>query len=127
MGQTNDKRARSRPAPKPQVDRSEFVNYDLSTEQLKECKAWAMADGDLWNETLAVTDDGYSLSISRDDRNDCYLCILRARVPGVNSGLLLSGRGSTPAKAFKQAVFKHHALEHDWTSAGSAGRAPVDD
>lgn len=127
MGQTNNKAARApRPAPKPTYETT-FVNFDLDKEQSAQCKAWKMDAAELWAAVMGFLDDGYSLSVQVDDRNACYMCIARAKIPGINTGLLLSGRGSTPDKAVKQVLFKHGLLDNDWTTVNGSGRTILDD
>jgi len=46
-----------------------------------------------------------------DERNNAFGCwFLPQGEKHVNAGFILTGRGSSPIKAFKQAAFKHYTL-----------------
>jgi hypothetical protein len=127
MGQTTDKvKQRAKPTAKPQYT-SNFVNFDLDTTQIRQCKAWELEGQALLDAVMGFLDDGYSLTVSVDERNKCYMAVARPKLPGTNENLLLSGRGSTPAKAAKQLLFKHDVLEGDWTSMTSPNGGSIDD
>lgn len=134
MGQTNDKAkpARNGAARAKTVSRfdgSRFVQYELDAKELAECKGWDL-DGDaLWLEVLAFVDDGYSVSVKYDSYSNAYACFIQVRGQDdhVNAGLILSGRGSTPAKACKQAIFKARAIGPSWVQYAERRQPVIDD
>jgi len=134
MGQTNDtKRGRqsgtSRKQKAPRFDSSRFVNYELDLAEQAECKGWDVPSDDLWKEVSALVDDGYSVSVKFDTFSEAYASFVRGgNTDGdPNSGLVLTGRGSTPAKAIKQAVFKHKKLGGQWGEFAEKRASFLDD
>lgn len=93
-----------------------FINWNLTPAQKKELKA-APLDLD-WVDTqeIRLCDEGYKISYQRDDWNNCYSCFITVREKEhVNAGFILTGRGSTPLKAFKQAVYiGFHIMEGEF-------------
>lgn len=134
MGQTNDKPSR-RAQSAPRTERSgrfndvRFVQYELDEVQRKQCKAWDLSGDDLWLESLSLLDDGYTFSLKYDEYSQSYACFVQVRnqPDHVNAGFILAGRGSTPAKALKQALFKHRAIDAAWAGYGERRSQVVDD
>lgn len=134
MGQTNDKRSTTR---KPAVDNgrtprfndARFVQYELDKDELAKCKAWNLDAEGAWDELLALCDDGYNVSIKRDTASSSYACFVSVRGDPAhpNANLILSGRGSTPQKCFKQAVFKHKTIGASWAEYGERPFGVIDD
>lgn len=88
-----------------------FVNYDLTKDEQAQCKGWTLTLELLDNLVLGMVEQGYNITLNYDTRNSSYGCFIKCREAGmVNAGLILTGRGSTPLKAFKQAMFKHTAV-----------------
>jgi hypothetical protein len=58
-----------------------------------------------------LIESGYKTTLKWDDYNDCFgaFVIAEGRNPE-NTGMVLTGRGSTPLKALKQAMFKHYVV-----------------
>ena len=134
MGQTNDGRAgkpgrSSRATQAPRFNAARFVQYELDEEQSRQCKAWQLDDSSLLLELLALVDDGYTVTARYDTFSDAYACWVQVRGDDshVNNGLILSGRGSTPAKAIKQAIFKHRAMDGDCRANSERVRPENDD
>jgi len=134
MGQTNDRKTSARRSDRP-VRRAErfndarFVQYELDESQRVECKGWSL-DGDaLWLELLAYIDEGYSFSLKFDGRSASYACFMQIREHDEhpNAGLILAGRGSTPAKACKQVIFKHRAVGATWAEFAERASTFLDD
>lgn len=134
MGQTNDRTAKrqsrkSDGARAPRFDGSRFVNYELDLAEQAQCKGWDVSSDDLWSEVLSLVDDGYTVSLKFDTFSEAYACFIQVRGQDdhQNSGFILTGRGSTPAKAFKQAVFKSRAIGPSWGEYAGTARPPIDD
>lgn len=101
-----------------------FVRYELDESQRAECKKWSPTLVELDDEILKMNEELYTISLKYDDYNSCYSCnITMPDVKHANYNLCLTGRGSTPFKALKQALYKHHSVDHVWPIPEfSAGR-----
>jgi len=107
-----------------------FVNYELSKEQATACKAKAVSHEDLWETAHELCTDGYSISLRWDDYSKSYAAFVSTKdEKSPNFGLMLTGRGSSPFKALKQAMFKNFDLmDGDWTDfAERGGPDEIDD
>lgn len=134
MGQTNDKfKGRpgrsSRAERQPRFNAARFVQYELDEEQQRACKSWQLDESSLLLELVSFTDDGYSVTFRWDTFSDSYACWLQIRGDDThpNAGFILSGRGSSPAKAFKQAIFKHRLMEERWAAFAERPKSEIDD
>lgn len=134
MGQTNDKRigSRKRAAGNTRTERfndARFIQYELDEAQRTACKGWDLDGDNLWLEVLALLDSGYSVSVRFDQASAAYACFVSVRGDDEhpNAGLILAGRGSTPAKAVKQAIFKHKAIDASWLQFAERRNEVVDD
>lgn len=134
MGQTNDKRAspRKRPSGDSRAERfndARFVQYELDEAQRKSCKGWSLDGDDLWLEVLALLDSEYTVSVRFEPASTAYACFVtvRGNDQHPNAGLILTGRGSTPAKAVKQAIFKHKAIDASWLQFAERRSEVIDD
>lgn len=134
MGQTNDKPSRgrrgssSRPAAE-RYDGARFVQYELNEVEAQQCKAWSLDGDDTFTAMLPLLDEGYSFTIKFDRYSDCYACFIQIRgAPDhPHAGLILTGRGSTPHKAVKQALFKHQAVDATWVQYAERRLPALDD
>jgi len=97
---------------------AQFVQYELDKIQEAACKAQVVTEADIFNSIMEMIDDGYKFTIKWDSYGECYACFIQAAVEGgPNSGSILTGRGSQPYKAVKQALYKHHVcLQGDWSA-----------
>jgi len=94
-----------------------FVNYTLSKEQKLELKNlnWGLSEHD--TALVRLNEGGYNVSHKWDEYNQCFSCFISptAACPA-NQGYILTGRGSTPVKAFKQACYLHWQIfDGDWS------------
>ena len=80
-----------------------FINIPL-TEDLKSfIKNKPFSDAVFVQVLLEMTSYGFKFTLSHDDYQHCFQCIgTRQDKEHPDYGILLTGRGSTPAKAFKQ-------------------------
>jgi len=94
----------------------EFVQFELSKDQLAELKATPLDAAVLDELTLKLVEADYRVALKWDERGECHACyIQRVGADGDNVGAILTGRGSTPLKALRQALFKHFvALKEEW-------------
>ena len=66
---------------------------------------------------LKLAQGGYRIAVRFDEKNDAYASWFNpVGEEHPNAGLTLSGRGSTPLKAVKQALYIHALFEGDWAS-----------
>lgn len=103
-----------------------WVNYTLSAEQKSELKSQSFdADGAL----IRLTEENMKVTLAYDDFNECYSCFLIPKGDDHrNAGCILSGRGSTPIKALKQAAYMHWQIfDGDWSDARRPSREEIDD
>lgn len=90
---------------------AEFINRELTEEERIACKGWEFSDSDAWYWLQKLSDDWYKITFRFDEYNNCSACwLLPDKLDKENSGLILTGRGSSPMKALKQAVYKHTVL-----------------
>lgn len=134
MGQTNDKRSelRKRSAGNSRTERfnaARFVQYELDEVQRVSCRGWDLDGEDLWLEVLSLLDGGYTISVRNEAASTAYACFVTVRGNDAhpNAGLILAGRGSTPAKAVKQAIFKHKAIDASWLQFAERRTEVIDD
>jgi len=100
---------------KTQFTQSEFINFPLSAEQKREIKAWTPTFEDIDNELLKLTEAGYRVTLRWDERSEAHACWVNPTGEDhSNAGLTLSGRGSTPLKALKQALYIDRLFDGDW-------------
>lgn len=103
-----------------------WVNYTLSSEQKAELKS---QDFDFDNALVRLTEENLKVTLAYDDRNECYAAYLIPKNPEhKNAGCILSGRGSTPVKALKQAAYIHWQIfDGDWSDARTPAHDVIDD
>lgn len=122
------KNGKPTPVVKPVKNQSDisWVNYNLSPEQKKELKS---QDFDFDSALVRLTEENLKVTLAYDDRNECYSCFLIPKNPEhKNAGCILSGRGSTPVKALKQASYIHWQIfDGDWSDARTSVRDVIDD
>lgn len=108
--------ARTKPKPaSSSFVQSEFINYPLSAEQKLEVKAWKPSFADIDDALLKLCEAGYRITFRWDERSSAFACWVNpSSEDSPNNGLTLSGRGSTPLKAAKQALYIHNLFDGDW-------------
>lgn len=109
-GDPNNKGAAAR-AKYNGYEQASFVQFNPDKAQQAAVKAWPF-DPELFETALNnLIDDGYKITFRFDDFGKCYAAwILSPRDHEDNPNLILSGRGSSPIKAFKQALWAHLVL-----------------
>jgi hypothetical protein len=117
-------------SPAPSFGNAKFINYSLSNEQKAEIKSteWTLDDFD--NALTRLSEAMYKITFAYDDYAECYSAHLVPKgSEHVNAGYILAGRGSTPHKALKQAVYMHYFIfEENWSEFYvSRGREELDD
>jgi len=94
---------------------SEFINYPLAAEQKREIKAWQPTFEEIDDMLLKLEEGGYRVTSRYDEKSEAFACWVNpVGEDHPNAGLTLSGRGSTPMRAVKQALYIHNLFEGDW-------------
>lgn len=111
-----DKRNRKSPVKAKSTGDVIFINYDLTESERAACKKWCVLLDDLDAAMVRAVEEGYRLSLKWDTFSECHAAfMLRSDEEKLNAGYILTGRGSTSAKALRQMLFKHFMLfEGDW-------------
>ena len=94
-----------------------FLNLNLSEEDKAIIKSTAYDEAQWSSDIEKWVDSGFKFTFSSDNYNRCFQVIgTRADKDHRDFGILLTGRGSTPIKAFKQWVYMQTRLvgDADW-------------
>jgi len=126
------KQENATPKPKsntPRFNDVTFVNWALSDQEKVDVKAWNFTHDDLNEALIALVEGGYKVTFSYDTFNTCYSCaFVPTKDAKSNQGYILSGKGSTPLKAFKQCAYIHyHIMGEEWAAYSTARRGEVID
>lgn len=83
-----------------------FINVELSAEDKTIIKSTSYDMSDYSSDLEKWIDSGYKFTFSQDTYNKCFQAIgTRQDSEHPDYGIMMSGRGSTPIKAFKQWVY----------------------
>lgn len=106
-----------------------FVNYNLTDTERKKLKSQAFSSDDAFSALVKLIEENYKVTFSEDKFHKCFACFVIPTNPGGdNSGYILSARGSTPDKAFKQACYLHwQKFDRIWSSWRGEGTEELDD
>jgi len=108
-----------------------FINYDMSDFDKAEVKKHDFTEIDFVSWLAKVNDGGFKVTFQYDDYNHCFICIgAYADKTHPDYGILLSGRGSSPLKAFKQWVYIRDSVigDDDWSAWLDRGKTiEIDD
>jgi len=107
-----------------------FINWSLTKEEKADLKSRSFSLEECDDALLKACEAGYKVSVQFDDYNECYACFVTQRdKKGANFGYILTGRGSTPVKAIKQALYIGFYLMNGDFAAYSTkvGREEIDD
>ena len=98
---------------------AQFINYTLNKDERAACKAWLPTLDEMDNAALRLAEEGYKCSLKWDDFSSSFAAFVTASDPtNPNAAFILSGRGSTPLKALKQAMYLHwYVTEGNWAIA----------
>lgn len=101
---------------KPRFNEAKFVGYSLSKEQKAELKKTVLDEGGYDTMLLRLCEEGYKVTFREDTFNSCHaVWLVPANEENPNFGYILTGRGSTPLKALKQAAYIHYQVfDSDW-------------
>lgn len=112
---------KNKPAPKPTAQRFndvQFVNWSLSENEKQACKAWELSTDDYANAIGSLVEGGYKVTLSYDNYRACFTAsIVPTKDAKSNQGYILTGKGSNPLKAAKQALYIHfHIMGEEWAA-----------
>jgi len=122
-----------KPTPKKPVQNAfrGFINYQLTEDDKRAVKSIEFDADDVLSWLDKVIDSGFKITLSYDDYSHANMCVgTRADKNHEDFGILLSGRGSTPAKAFRQWLYIKDTIIGDatWTEwLDSASTPDIDD
>ena len=108
--------ATAKKTPQPQFPQAQFVSYTLSDDQRKELKKTIFSAEEYDSQMLKLEEEDYKITFRPDTFNKCHaVWIIPTGEKHVNAGMILSGRGSTPLKALKQALYIHYQIfDGEW-------------
>lgn len=107
-----------------------FINRDLTTQEAEACKLWEFSEEEAFDTLEKITQEGYKVTFRLDEYHHCAGCwLLPEKTHLDNAGKILTGRGSSAYKAFKQVYYKHAVLFSElWPSDPSQADYPeIDD
>lgn len=94
-----------------------FVNYDLRKDEKQALKRLMDDEPEkIFDMAEKAVDGSYSITLKRDEYNECIGCYMRSLVEDShNAGLILTGRGKTAFSALAGALFRHDVLfQGEW-------------
>jgi len=105
----------------------EFVNRELTTEELPVYRNWREDHDAVYGEVDRMLEDGYKFSLKYDEYTSAYAAFVFASDGSDNAGKCLTGRGGTSYRALSEVVFKHVELfGGNWLDTGRTVN-PTDD
>lgn len=127
--QSRGEQARAKIRAAQQFTPAKFIQFELDADQKRQCKAWLPDITLIDDGMLKACESGYKFSVKYDDYSSAYACWMQpTSADSPNAGYILSGRGSTPLKAIKQCLYKHHMVfEGTWDTSWSKGDNDIDD
>ena len=90
---------------------NEFVQRELTADEKKACKQFVPTQEEMEAALDHLCEAGYRISLKWDDYSSSQAAYIQhPDLKHENAGLVLSGRGSTPLRALRQAMYKHFVL-----------------
>lgn len=96
-----------------------FINYTLTEDDKAAVKRIEFSDSDVVSWFSKSVDSGFKIAFSYDYYNRCYMCTgSRSDKDHPDFGIMLTGRGSTPEKAFRQWLYIKDTIigDDDWSA-----------
>ena len=108
---------------------SQFVRYDLTEAEKAKVKAQEFGSEMLADTLDRLTQASYKVTFRWDEYNKCQGCwFLSPEEDENNKDLILTGRGSTALKAFKQAAWLHYVrFKEIWPQPTTKQELELDD
>jgi hypothetical protein len=110
---------------KPRFNDVQFINWSLDADHKMACKNWSLDLEQFDNLLTTLVEGGYKATVSYDTYRSCFTAsIVPTPDAKGNQGYILTGKGSTPTKALKQALYIHfHVMNEDWAAYSTAKSA----
>ena len=101
----------------PRFNDTVFISFPLSEEQKQEIKRVTFNLDDVDSAVIRLCEENYKVSFSFDEYSSAYAVFITPKGDKHrNAGFILTGRGSSPHKALKQAYYVHTSLfDGDWS------------
>jgi hypothetical protein len=125
-----DRNPPNKPEKKERFNGVQFINYNLTDEQKKAVREWNLSLDQLSQGTMQLVDEHFKVTLKYDDYSKAYACFVNPDGPEHPfTGWILTGRGSSPLKALKQALYIHFTVfEGNWLEYAHDVRADeIDD
>lgn len=109
-GDQNGRSKREAPAKKSRFNDVKFISCDLTGDDKQRCKSWEYTEVHAFADLDAITEE-YRVSFKYDSYGHCSGCFIQPiDSDHEDAGYVLCGRGSSPLKALKQAIFTWRVL-----------------
>lgn len=96
---------------------AEFVNYELTEEQVAAYRGWRSDIAGVDTEWQEACENGYKFSTKYDSYSSAFAVFMFPDEGSENYGYILTGRGGTPLRALCECLYKHsRVLRGDWRS-----------
>lgn len=125
-GDPKGKGAAFRNSVRPQA---KFVQYELTKQEQADVKAVVVPHEELFDFLMGLVEKDYKVTFKWDSYHNCNCCwLIPSENDTDNRGLILTGRGSSPEKAIKQAMWLHTVrFKSIWPVPGDRASIEIDD
>lgn len=105
-----------------------FIQYNLTDGEKQFLKEQGVDHDRIWDSAEGAIDEGWTFKFSWDGYNQCYQVVVGQKHPdSPQAGYLLSGRGSSPIKALRQALYIGEQIGWDLATQFKNQQRPVDE
>ena len=106
-----------------------FVDINLTKAQSQALKTSEFTLNDMENSIAKLCESCYKVTLSFDVYSNHFAAFLiPTAADDVNSGMILTARGSTPVKAVKQLLYKHYEVAQGaWLNYANPRKVELDD
>jgi hypothetical protein len=108
--------------------RVDFIDIPLTKQEKEQFKKWMSAQAESFDPVVAFLGQGYRLSFSWDQDNQCVACFVSTKDPdSKNSDCILTARSDEWHKAVWAAFYKHTMILNGlWRQKRKAKEDTVD-
>lgn len=104
-----------------------FIQYALTADEKAYLKEQGVDHERLWDTAEGLIESGWTFKFGYDSYNNAYQCVVAQRFPdNPNVGYMLTGRGSTPPKALRQALYIGEQINWELASFFKSHAQPKD-
>lgn len=119
-----------KPAKKPaNNDAGGFINITLDEEEQAMANAWCETDEQLFEALTMLCNTPFTLKVAIEPQNNCYGAYIQGhwKLNEFDKKWTLTGRGSTPKKAIRRALYLHFEhLQQEWSDHKAVASRPRD-